>query len=94
VVRQDREECASVCACKSVSGLWCVCRCVKKHKKYSGQIIKKVIITLQILSLKLKSLLQTCILSIFIMQLPKKDFFDFAIFVEKKKGGKLAVAIY
>ncbi len=53
--------------------------------KFSGQILKKTIITLQALRFKLNCLNQTCISLKSIMQLTKTIFPDSAIFIEKKR---------
>ena len=59
---------------------------------FSGEILKKIIITLQALRFKLKwqlnSLNQTCISSKSIMQLIKTIFPDSVIFIEKKRVEK------
>jgi hypothetical protein len=52
--------------------------------KFSGEISKKSIITLQALRFKLNCLNQTCISSKSIMQLTKTIFHDSAIFIEEK----------
>ena len=49
---------------------------------FSGQIWKKTILTLQALTLKLRSLNQTCISSKSIIQLTKTTFKDSAVFIE------------
>ena len=52
---------------------------------FSGQILKKTIITLQVLIFKLNMLNQTCISPKSIMQHTKTIFSDSAIFIEKNR---------
>ena len=61
------------------------CKVMRAFLIFSGQILKKTIVTLQALRLKLNSLNQTCTSSKSIMQLAKTSFSDSVIFIEKKR---------
>ncbi len=62
-----------------------ICKVIMGFLKFSGQFLKKTIITLQVLRFKLKCLNQTCLSLKSIMQLTMTISPDSASFIEKKR---------